>query len=393
MKIFANISEAFQRQDGNFVSKSVSAKFLQRIPNVTIASPVIQNGEIKINATIEASSFVELPGFDSALSFIKQYVISSEFRRSFKSIIRKEIQKCDKVWVRAPSIDSIFVAITALKMKKPVIMHIAGDLEGVWANEKYTTVKAVLAFFVAKLLLMLIGRMSKSKNVYILSTGNDLNVRYSNSENGSRLFFDTCLDIPTKHNLDPSSRKSNIFRLLYVGRLEADKGVLSLCEVMSQLNVYFNDKQVYLTIVGFGNAENELRSQISGYGLESIITQLGFVNSDDLSEVYSSHDIFVFPSMAPEGFPRVIQEAWLHGLPVVTSDTGGIMGIAIEDKNAVIFKAGDTVEFIEKLKALIDNTQDLEKLRSNIISSRETYSATYQERIALNRIKESYYSD
>jgi glycosyltransferase involved in cell wall biosynthesis len=392
MKIFANISEAFQRQGGNFVSKSVSAKFLQRIPNVIIASPVIKTDDMKINATIVASSFVALPEFDSAFSFIKQYVISSRFRRTFKSTIKKEIQKSDKVWVRAPSIDSILVAIIALKMKKPVIMHIAGDLEGVWINKKYTKVKTIFAFFFAKFLLLLIKNLSKSKNVYILSTGNDLNVRYSNSVNGSRIFFDTCLDIPKKNNLIASSCKPNIIRLLYVGRLETDKGVLTLCEVMSQLNLYFSDKQIYLTIVGFGDAENELRSQISAYGLESIITQLGFVNSDDLSQVYLSHDIFVFPSMAPEGFPRVIQEAWLHGLPVVTSDTGGITGVAIDGKNAVIFKAGNTVEFIEKLIALIDNTQVLEDLRNNILSSREAYSAPCQERIALNRIEEAYYS-
>ncbi|KXO13734.1 Glycosyltransferase [Moritella sp. JT01] len=389
VKIFANISEPFRFVGDSYISKYVAAKFLLRIKNIKIASPVINSDETIVNSVVNPSSFVVLPDFTSAFDFITKFLISKSFRTKFNSTVEKEINSCDKVWVRAPSIDSVFIAKIALKNRKPVIMHVAGDLNGVWKNKKYSKLKTIFAFIFAKIILFYISRLAKNQNVYILSTGNDLNKRYSNAINGSELFFDTCLDIPNMEKSGNLVINKNVVKLLYVGRLESDKGVLSLCDMIMKLNSQYIDKKFELTIIGFGTAANELDEQIKKYNLIGSVTHIGFVKNDELSKYYLNHDVFVFPSTAPEGFPRVIQEAWLHGLPVVTSDTGGITGVAIDRVNSIIFKAGDIEDMILKISSLIDDDELFESLHKNILESRNMYTSTYQHNIAIKRINEA----
>lgn len=103
-----------------------------------------------------------------------------------------------------------------------------------------------------------------------------------------------------------------ILELLFVGRIEDEKGALSLLKAFLKVRNKFS-----LTMVGTGNAMEEATRIIAENNLSVRLT--GIVNRKELNRLYAASDILILPSKA-EGFPKVIAEAAGFGcIPVMTN--------------------------------------------------------------------------
>jgi glycosyltransferase involved in cell wall biosynthesis len=112
--------------------------------------------------------------------------------------------------------------------------------------------------------------------------------------------------IPISVHVDRGPTNGRHPDMLYVGRLEPDKGVRDLVRLM------YRSKQVALTIAGDGGLADEV--QRAAHDLPHV-SYLGWV--DDPTELYRIHDYLVMPSHA-EGCPHVLVEAIAHGaVPIV----------------------------------------------------------------------------
>ena len=105
-------------------------------------------------------------------------------------------------------------------------------------------------------------------------------------------------------------------RLLYVGRLGAQKNVARLLDAMS-----LTRQDVRLRIVGDGELRGRLEAQAARFGLENVEFSGGLLG-EDLVKAYADADVFVLPS-DKEGMPLVVLEAMAAGLPVVATDVPG----------------------------------------------------------------------
>lgn len=103
-------------------------------------------------------------------------------------------------------------------------------------------------------------------------------------------------------------------------RLTKLKGVDFLIEAVGILNT--TPGRVELHIIGDGEAREELLSQTARLGLEKSVRFFGHL-SGDLETQINGFDIFAFPSLH-EGLPYSILEALRAGLPIVTTNVGGI---------------------------------------------------------------------
>ncbi|MGN1024175.1 MAG: glycosyltransferase family 4 protein [Lachnospiraceae bacterium] len=103
-------------------------------------------------------------------------------------------------------------------------------------------------------------------------------------------------------------------RLLFVGRLSKDKGVDGICEAARLLA----GEGITLTIVGEGEEGEHLR-RYAGEGIRFV----GAVPPDEVPGYLENADILVMNS-AFEGVPMTILEALSHGLPIISTDVGGI---------------------------------------------------------------------
>ncbi|MDD0852514.1 glycosyltransferase [Halobacteriovorax sp. GB3] len=112
--------------------------------------------------------------------------------------------------------------------------------------------------------------------------------------------------------------------LLFVGYLIPRKGCLYLIKAVEYL--VKNGKTNYsLTIVGDGEEKPSLEAYVQDHNLQDYIRFTGHLSNDDrLMENYKQADIFIVPSYAGEGFPRVIYEAMTYCLPVIATKVNGI---------------------------------------------------------------------
>ncbi len=99
---------------------------------------------------------------------------------------------------------------------------------------------------------------------------------------------------------------------------------------------------------GEGPLRTELEKLIQEKGLTEYIKIPGAIPHQELLKIYKNHkvDIVVLPSITTadgehEGIPVALMEAMAYGIPVISTDTGGIpeligdgSGIMVEEKNA-----------------------------------------------------------
>lgn len=109
--------------------------------------------------------------------------------------------------------------------------------------------------------------------------------------------------------------RGSTFRVCYVGRVEAPKGVHHLAEAWKRLSL--PDAELVLA----GRLMPELAA-LRTEGPPARIRLTGILSADGVARCYHESDLFVFPSVN-EGLPRALLEAMSSGLPVIACrDTG-----------------------------------------------------------------------
>lgn len=110
-------------------------------------------------------------------------------------------------------------------------------------------------------------------------------------------------------------------RLLSVGRFHWKKGyryALSALSLLKQQGV-----NVEYTIVSSNAINEELLFQIHQEGLEDSVTIKSGLSQDDLFRFMSRFDVMLLPSLE-EGIANVVLEAMALGVPVISTDCGGM---------------------------------------------------------------------
>lgn len=152
--------------------------------------------------------------------------------------------------------------------------------------------------------------------------------------------------------VDPRPANAPV-RLICTGRLVERKGQQYLIPAMAELKR--QGLPIELLLVGVGDNEARLRSQVRELALQETVHFAGYVNWLEMPELYRSSDVFVLPSHN-EGMSIALLEAMASGLPVVVTDTGTARQIVRE--NGLIVPWGDVDQLAQALGALV-NSADL----------------------------------
>jgi glycogen(starch) synthase len=146
------------------------------------------------------------------------------------------------------------------------------------------------------------------------------------------------------------------FRLLYVGRIEVNKGVLDLAEVMRRLEER-EPSRFKLDICGEGPAEEELKRAVEQAKLASVINVRGQCNTGSLAKLYAECHAVVVPTRSDfeEGTPKVAFEAVLNLRPVVMS--AACPALADVAAATVEPKVDDVEDYVRAIGALSDDPE------------------------------------
>lgn len=143
-------------------------------------------------------------------------------------------------------------------------------------------------------------------------------------------------------------------RLLYAGRLTAEKGIETALQAMAELVFRRGMAGVRLDIAGDGNVDYtaQLKARTAQLGLENQVTFLGRVPAESMPGLMRRADVLVAPSNWPEPLARVILEGMACGTAVVATPLGGTPEIVTDGQNGLLFPAGDSQALAEKLAML-----------------------------------------
>lgn len=153
--------------------------------------------------------------------------------------------------------------------------------------------------------------------------------------------------------------------LLFVGRLVQEKDLDDLIKVDKILKM--QRKKYKMVIVGDGPMRPRLEKELPDASFT------GWLHGKQLSEIYASSDIFVFPSTT-ETFGNVILEAYASGLPVVCVNEGGVVDLIMDGYTGFITEAKNPKDIAEKVNILLSNPG----LRKRYAENAQKYAATYR---------------
>ena len=156
------------------------------------------------------------------------------------------------------------------------------------------------------------------------------------------------------------------FKIITVANLFPKKNLDLILEIAKEMSDYD------FTIIGTGSQEMQLQNKIKKDNISNV-NLVGFKSENELVSYYQQSNCFLLTSYR-EGTPTAILEAMACGLPIVTSNVGGIDNIISDGTNGFVIKTFDKKDYIEKILML---KNDL-KLREKIFQSNQNLALQYK---------------
>jgi len=183
------------------------------------------------------------------------------------------------------------------------------------------------------------------------------------------------VDIELFKPMEEIAKEAN--RIIFVGRLEKQKNVLSLVRAVKTI------PNAKLYIFGSGSLENEVRKEIEGF---SNIRLMGVIPHEKLPYELNKSEIFILPSLY-EGHPKALLEAMACGLPVIGSKVEGIREIIEDGINGLL--CDPTPEDIRKkiISLLSDKSlrKRLGKTARSFIMENYSFEKAYAKELEIHR--------
>lgn len=280
--------------------------------------------------------------------------------------IFREMKKCDAILFAAPSMTyaftmGILVYFMARYWDKPIAFrHFGGD------NAKFMSSRRIARFIASRTFL-----------------------------NADLLFFETKYDVEyflgiglapvawfSNNRPAPTVRKENFerraLRFVYLGWVMEEKGIKVLIDSVSNIDA---DLKVDL----FGNDRMDVLSLLPANG---IISYRGPIENSRVYEVLAEYDALILPTYwSGEGYPGVIIEAFLVGLPVIATRLAGIEEIVLDGVTGVLVEPRNESQLRQAIIRLHEDETTYGKLVSGVRKHASGFSSEHWHERFLEEIK------
>lgn len=311
---------------GNFIQRHALAVGKTHDVTVVFATESFENKIEKI----ENNGIVEY------LVYFKKTLPGLSYKKNLQSIINK-LQKKEKfdlahIHVAYPAI----LGINKLNIPYVITEHFSGYHKVSGYN--WGTIKKKLT----------LKALNKAKAILPVSNHLGLAIKQFGVENQ----FIKVSNVVDQGIFYPDKNKSETFTFLHVSSLEErSKNITGILEAFQKLDEFGFD--FILKIGGDGDLE-DLKNKIDTAGLrEENVEIFGESSGKKIAEyMRESHCLVMFSHF--ENQPCTILEALCCGIPVVSSNVGGIPE-EINNSNGILVEPSSQLQFVQALKTMIQN--------------------------------------
>ncbi len=161
-------------------------------------------------------------------------------------------------------------------------------------------------------------------------------------------------------NLSEFDIPNNAFVAIAVARFRPTKGLLVLLEA---LNLIAHLENLHVLIVGNGTDAKVYKTALANHQMRTRIHVTGHRN--DATKLIAASDVLVQASTRGEGLPRSIVESLGHGVPVISTTTGGAKEILEDEVSGYLVPTHDSPAIAQKLSYLYDNPKTTSAMSDN----------------------------
>jgi glycosyltransferase involved in cell wall biosynthesis len=159
--------------------------------------------------------------------------------------------------------------------------------------------------------------------------------------------------------------------------------------VSNFIKQFYNESlfQNYLFyFIGDGKDKDDIENEVKAMGYQDRVFFLGSLPNAEVHQFYQIADIFINPTHA-EGFPRVLIEAMACGLPIVTTNAGGIKDILGSGQLQYMSDINNSNHFAMNLIAMAKLEEpELEEIRKENLEIIKRYSTPEVAGMYINTI-------
>jgi len=289
----------------------------------------------------------------------------------YQKILPKNIKIFPKKWNLPATFYSLFLPFFFRKELKEVDILKTNQMDGSWA--------AVLTkFLYNKKLIVRCGyewlqfsekqvkSLWKKKIIYLIekvvySTADKIILSSKASKNfvESRFRIDSSKIKIIPNYIDtelfsPLAVKKEKGRVVFVGRLTAEKNLFNLAQAIKNLPLNF-------VIVGDGPLKEKLKEFLKNNRVKTEFK--GRIPNSQLPKELNKSEIFILPSFS-EGCPKALLEAMSCGLPVIGTNVEGIREIIVHKKNGYLCEP-NVVSIRKGIKVVLENKAFQRKIAQN----------------------------
>ena len=174
--------------------------------------------------------------------------------------------------------------------------------------------------------------------------------------------------------VSPSSLKSDVPRILFVGRLDRHyKGQDHLLEAAVLLKA--RGLSFDLRFSGGGDTLESFKAQADRMGVADCVQFLGFVSDTQLKQEFADAAIFAMPSNG-EGFGLVYLQAMANGLPCICGDGDAAKEVVVDQETGLVVPYAHPEQLADALQRLIESPDLRERMGQ---AGKARYEAQFTE--------------
>ena len=174
--------------------------------------------------------------------------------------------------------------------------------------------------------------------------------------------------------------------IVSVGRLYARKGLFTLIESMPAVIKRFRRAKFIISGKGQSDEMRKLIVHAERIGVKENIVFTGYYPDKKLPKLYQAADVFAFSTFY-EHHPFAVLEALSTGLPVVTTNVGGIPETIQNGKNGFLVEPFNPNQFADKINCLLEHPTIASEMG---VLARKTILEQFDWRIVVKAVLKVY---